>query len=270
MVVSAAGPVPCIASLMLFPLLIALANALVTLIYASLVFGLSIRGVAPIAVSLTALGAAAFASFGLLMAAGVVTFKQTNAGANLIVTALTLVAGFYFPVALLPAWIRWTADVQPFTPAADLLCHFIVGTPMRGTALVKLIAFAAVLLPPGRGRCARRSRAAAGAVRRSSTDMAGTHSDVMASRPEIPEKVVCREFGPDLVALNLESGRYHGLNRTAAVMFERLRTATRVGDVVDELAAEFGQPAARIEEDRSALCRALVDRGLLRLDASAA
>lgn len=150
MVVSAAGPIPCIASLMLFPLLVALVNALVTLLYASLVFGLSIRGVAPIAVPLAALGAAAFAPFGLLMTAGVVTFKQTNAGANLIVTGLTLVAGFYFPVTLLPEWIRWTADVQPFTPAVDLLRHFIVGIPMRGSvlaALLKLVAFAAVLLP---------------------------------------------------------------------------------------------------------------------------
>lgn len=101
--------------------------------------------------------------------------------------------------------------------------------------------------------------------------MAGdARDDVMALRPEIPEKVVCREFGSDLVALNLETGRYHGLNQTAAVMFERLRTAARVSDLVDELAGEFGQPAARIEDDLGNLCRALADRGLLRLDVPAA
>lgn len=152
MAISAVGPVPCIASLMLFPLMVAVVNALVTLLYASLVFGLSIRGVAPIALPLAALGAAAFAPFGFLMAAGVVTFKQTNAGANLIVTGLTLVAGFYFPVSLLPDWIRWTSDVQPFTPAVDLLRHFIVGTPLPGSVLgeiAKVVAFAAILLPAG-------------------------------------------------------------------------------------------------------------------------
>jgi ABC-2 type transport system permease protein len=68
----------------------------------------------------------------------------------LIVTGLSLVAGLYFPIALLPGWIQWTSDVQPFTPAVDLLRHLLVGTPMHGSAgvaVLKLAAFAAVMLP---------------------------------------------------------------------------------------------------------------------------
>lgn len=150
MVVSAAGPVPCIVSLMLFPLALALLNALLTLGYAAAVFGLHIRSTAPAALGVAMLGAAAFASFGLVMTAGVVMFKQTNAGSNLVVTALTLVAGLYFPVALLPDWIRWAADVQPFTPAVDLMRHLIVGTPLREgwfAAVARLVGFAAIGLP---------------------------------------------------------------------------------------------------------------------------
>jgi ABC-2 type transport system permease protein len=78
------------------------------------------------------------------------TFKGTNAGATFVVAGLSLVAGLYFPTSLLPDWIRWLSDVQPFTPAAELLRHLLLGTEMSGSALVallKLIGFAAVMLP---------------------------------------------------------------------------------------------------------------------------
>ena len=65
------------------------------------------------------------------MAAAVVVFKQTNAGATFIVTGVTLLAGVYFPVALLPGWIEWASDVQPFTPALDLLRTRWSGRPRR-------------------------------------------------------------------------------------------------------------------------------------------
>jgi ABC-2 type transport system permease protein len=67
-----------------------------------------------------------------------------------VVTVLTVVSGVYFPVVLLPHWVRWLSDVQPFTPAVDLLRNLLVGTPLRESAalsLVKLIAFPGVLLP---------------------------------------------------------------------------------------------------------------------------
>jgi ABC-2 type transport system permease protein len=96
------------------------------------------------------LGAVAFAPFGLLMAAAVVLFKQTNAGATFFITGVTLLAGVYFPVALLPDWIEWASSVQPFTPAVDLLRHVLVGTRLRDPAwveLAKLVGFTAVLMP---------------------------------------------------------------------------------------------------------------------------
>lgn len=151
MLLSPFGTVRCILSLMIFPLLLALVTGLVSLTYAALVFGLSIHwSTAAASIPVAMLGALAFAPFGLLMASAVVIFKQTNAGATFVVTGITLVAGVYFPVALLPGWIRWASDVQPFTPAVDLLRHFLVDTPLGdsvGLSLVKLVAFPAVLLP---------------------------------------------------------------------------------------------------------------------------
>jgi len=49
--------------------------------------------------------------------------KQTVMGASFIVSAISLVAGLYFPISLLPGYLRWASDVQPFTPAVDLLRH---------------------------------------------------------------------------------------------------------------------------------------------------
>lgn len=151
MLVSPFGPVRCIASLLVFPLLLSVVLGLLALTYAALVFGLDLRwSTAGAAVPVAMLGALAFAPFGLVMTAAVVLFKQTNAGATFVMAAVTLLAGVYFPVALLPDWIEWASQVQPFTPAVDLLRSALVGTPLPDPLwleLAKLVGFAALLLP---------------------------------------------------------------------------------------------------------------------------
>jgi ABC-2 type transport system permease protein len=151
MVLSPFGPVRAIASLLLFPLTLALVVGVASLLYAAIVFGLDLRwGTVPLAIPAAALGALAFAPFGLVMTALVVLFKQTNAGATLVITGVTLLAGVYFPVALLPDWIEWASQVQPFTPAVDLLRNLLVGTDLPDAAwveLLKLLGFTALMLP---------------------------------------------------------------------------------------------------------------------------
>jgi ABC-2 type transport system permease protein len=151
MVLSPFGAVRSIASLLIFPLLLALVVGVLSLAYAGILFGLDLRwSTAAAGIPLAVLSAAAFAPFGLVMAAAVVLLKQTNAGATFVMAGMTLLAGLYFPVTLLPAWIRWASDVQPFTPAVDLLRNVLVGTPLSdpfGVELAKLAGFAAVLLP---------------------------------------------------------------------------------------------------------------------------
>lgn len=151
MVVSPFGPVRSIASLLIFPLLQALVMGLASIVFASLVFGVDLRWeTVPAAIPIAAAGALAFAPFGLLMTAAVVLFKQTNAGATFFMAGVTLLAGIYFPVELLPNWIEWASQVQPFTPAVDLLRNTLVGTPLDDPLwleLVRLIGFAAVLIP---------------------------------------------------------------------------------------------------------------------------
>jgi ABC-2 type transport system permease protein len=79
-----------------------------------------------------------------------VVLKQAMAAGSFLVAAISLVAGLYFPVALLPGWIEWASQVQPFTPAVNLLRHLLVGTPLDSSPwaqVVKLTLFAAILIP---------------------------------------------------------------------------------------------------------------------------
>jgi ABC-2 type transport system permease protein len=144
------GAVRAVAAGMLFPFAYALVMSAVMLVFAALVFDLPVTwSTAPLALPVFALGALAFAPFGLLLVAAVLLFKQA-VGAAWVMAAITLVAGFYFPVTLLPDWIQWASDVQPFTPAVDLLRHLLIGIPLREAAwgeVASLAAFAAVLLP---------------------------------------------------------------------------------------------------------------------------
>jgi ABC-2 type transport system permease protein len=150
--VSPFGPVASVLSLFLFPMASAIVTMLVTLSLCALVFGLQPTWEqVPLAIPVAAVGALALGSVALLFVAMVVRFKQAP-GAAYVLAGISLVAGFYFPVALLPAWIRWASDVQPFTPAVDLLRHLLVGQPLHGSAwgdVAKLVGFSAVLLPLG-------------------------------------------------------------------------------------------------------------------------
>ena len=84
------------------------------------------------------------------IAGAVLVVKQAGAGAGFIISLLVVVGGVFFPVSVLPDWIEWTSDVQPLTPALDLVRHLVVGTPVDSTwrAIGRLALFAAVLLPP--------------------------------------------------------------------------------------------------------------------------
>lgn len=149
-VLSPFGPVAGVASAVLFPMVLALIEGTLTISFAALVFGMPIKATAPLAIPTAFLASLSFVPFALLASASVIVAKQVQTGIGFAVTGLSLISGVFFPVSLLPAWIRWTENVQPFTPALNLLRHLIAGTPMDGSAgvaLLKLVAFIGVLMP---------------------------------------------------------------------------------------------------------------------------
>jgi ABC-2 type transport system permease protein len=149
-VLSPFGAVGGIVSMMLFPCGYSLVLAAATIAIA-LPFGLDIQWTtAALAIPCALLGTLAFLPFSIVIAAATLVFKQAGAAAHFAVAGISVVAGLYFPVSLLPGWIEWTANVQPFTPAANLLRHELVGTAAAGNPWVdaaKLAGFALVLVP---------------------------------------------------------------------------------------------------------------------------
>jgi ABC-2 type transport system permease protein len=150
-VVSPFGPVGAISAMLLFPLVFGLFTGSMTLLLGALVFGVDLDlPRALLGIPVACLGALAFAPFGLLSAALVLMFKQATVGVALALAAISLMSGLYFPVDLLPDWIQWIADVQPFTPTVDLMRHVLVDAPLRTPALLelaKIVGFTAAMVP---------------------------------------------------------------------------------------------------------------------------
>jgi hypothetical protein len=86
------------------------------------------------------------------------------------------------------------------------------------------------------------------------------------SRIKVPQHVVYRSFPAETVVLNLETGKYHGLNATAGSMLEALERASCVRAAAAAVAKEYGQPQAVIERDMCELCNTLLERGLIEVD----
>lgn len=151
MAVSPFGPVGAVASMMLFPFVLSAVTASILLLFGVALFGVDLElSTTVLAVPAAVFGGLAFAPFGALLVALVLVVKQAAMGTTWVIALIALVAGIYFPVALLPGWISWASEVQPFTPAVDLLRHFLVGSPLRESAwatIAKIGGFSAVLLP---------------------------------------------------------------------------------------------------------------------------
>jgi ABC-2 type transport system permease protein len=150
--VSAHGPVNGIIGTMVFPLINAMFTGALMLALATIVFGLPLAATAALAIPVSLLGMLAFMPFAFLLVALVLAFKQVSSATQFIIAGIAIVGGLYFPIAVLPGWIRWASEVQPFTPAADLLRHLLVDEPLAHNAaidLLKLVGFIVLLLPAG-------------------------------------------------------------------------------------------------------------------------
>jgi ABC-2 type transport system permease protein len=150
-VVSPFGATAAVLSLSVFPLVLAFASGVLTIAFAAAVFEMPVRWeTVPLSLPVAFVGCLSFVALALLAAASVILFKESQAGIGLLTTAISFLGGFVFPVALLPDWIQWTSDAQPFTPTLELLRNVLVGTPVEGSpwqAFGKVAVAAAVLLP---------------------------------------------------------------------------------------------------------------------------
>ena len=151
MVVSPFGPVGGIVALALFPMILSIVMATITIAVAGILFGLPLHWpTVPLALPAVLLGMLAFLPLALLLASAVLIVKQAGSLATFLISGLALASGSFFPVSILPSAVRWISDIQPLTPALELIRHELVGAAISGSAwlaVAKLAGFAVVLMP---------------------------------------------------------------------------------------------------------------------------
>jgi ABC-2 type transport system permease protein len=145
------GAIRSVIAMTLFPMMYSFVLATITLGLGCAIFGLGLHwSTVPLAIPVMLLVLLAFLPFGVLFASLTVVIKQGNVGTSWVIALLSIVGGLYFPVSLLPDWLQTLAKLQPFTAATDILRHLLVNSSLGEspqTSLLKLVGFAAVLLP---------------------------------------------------------------------------------------------------------------------------
>jgi hypothetical protein len=92
-----------------------------------------------------------------------------------------------------------------------------------------------------------------------------TKEEILGSRVEIPDNVVFRNFVAETVILNLNTGKYHGINPTGGFMLELLKTVGSVEQAAAKLADEYGLAPEDANRDLCDFCLELERRGLIVL-----
>jgi Coenzyme PQQ synthesis protein D (PqqD) len=82
----------------------------------------------------------------------------------------------------------------------------------------------------------------------------------------VPDSVVFRDFPSETVVLNLDTGKYHGLNPTAGEMLSVLEEVGSVEQAAGVIAERHGVELARVQADMCALCEQLDERGLITVE----
>jgi ABC-2 type transport system permease protein len=149
--VSPVGPAGGVAAFVIFPTAVALALGCITISVAALAFNMPVSAAsALLAIPVAVLAAIAFLPFSLLVLALVVVAKQAGNFGTLVVLGLSLAGGVYYPPELMPSWLHWIADVQPYTPTLELMREVLIqadGTRTPTANLLRVIGFTLVLLP---------------------------------------------------------------------------------------------------------------------------
>jgi hypothetical protein len=90
-----------------------------------------------------------------------------------------------------------------------------------------------------------------------------SRSDLQRLAARVPDHVVYREIAEQTVALNLRTGRYHGLNETAGAMLAAVCDAPSIAAAAERLAPEWDVAEDVLLADLDDLCAGLERRGLL-------
>jgi hypothetical protein len=88
---------------------------------------------------------------------------------------------------------------------------------------------------------------------------------MLDSSVRIPPHVVSRAFATETVVLNLETGKYHGLNPSGARMLETATASPSIREAARELAGVYGRDDDEMQLDLIAFLTDLQERGLVEI-----
>ena len=85
----------------------------------------------------------------------------------------------------------------------------------------------------------------------------------LSDNARIPDQVVAREVGEEVVILNLDTGAYFGLDRVGARIWHHLSEGNALNEICDLMAEEFGAPREDLERDILELANDLESENLI-------
>jgi ABC-2 type transport system permease protein len=136
---------------MLYQFLSALLEILLYLGFSFLFFGVSLgQANLPAIAVLLALALLSHLPIGILSAGFILIFKRGDPVTLILAQISVLLGGVYFPLQILPHWVRIVAQFLPFTHALEGLRQAVLngkGLGELGAQIAILSAFAAVLMP---------------------------------------------------------------------------------------------------------------------------
>ncbi len=85
-------------------------------------------------------------------------------------------------------------------------------------------------------------------------------------RVRVPDEVLMRMVGGEMIMLNLERESYYGLNEVGARMMELAGPGATLAAIVERLLEEFEADKDQVEGDVRRLVQELLAKGLLEQD----
>jgi len=79
------------------------------------------------------------------------------------------------------------------------------------------------------------------------------------------DDVLDTEIDDQTVMMDIEQGRYFGLNETGSRIWDLLAEPTVIGDLSDQLAAQFGVPREQCQQQVIDFLGRMMSRGLIQV-----
>lgn len=83
------------------------------------------------------------------------------------------------------------------------------------------------------------------------------------TRVRVPEHVLMRSVGEEMVMLNLDAESYYGLNEVGARLMQLAETGATLAQITEQLFGEFEVGREQLEHDVRTIAAELIAAGLL-------